>query len=119
MMIANLHRNFYLSGNRFHGNLPPSIFSKQSKIVHFDVSDNQLEGVLSFSTFANASSLYFLDLSYNLFHGNVPTLIFSNQSRISRFDVSGNQLEGVLSFSIFANASSLNPRSFKQLRFGS
>ncbi|GLT64442.1 hypothetical protein SLA2020_369350 [Shorea laevis] len=31
----------------------------------FDVSDNQLEGVLSFSTFANASSLQYLDLSSN------------------------------------------------------
>ncbi|GLT64454.1 hypothetical protein SLA2020_369470 [Shorea laevis] len=63
--------------------------------------------VLSFSTFANASSLTYLDLSSNRFHGNLPPLLFSSQSKIETFDVSGNQLEGVLSFSTFANASSL------------
>jgi hypothetical protein len=105
-MIANL-QELDLSGNHLHGNLPSSIFSKQSKIALFSVSGNQLEGGLSFSTFLNASSLEILDLSDNLFHGNVPPLIFSNQSKILRFDVSGNQLEGDLSFSIFANVSSL------------
>jgi Leucine-rich repeat (LRR) protein len=77
----------------------------RSRLLMFQ--DNQLEGVLSFSTFANASSLTYLDLSSNRFHGNLPPLLFSNQSKIETFDVSGNQLEGVLSFSTFANASSL------------
>jgi Leucine-rich repeat (LRR) protein len=63
-MIQNLQRLFLLN-NRLHGNLPPSIFSKQSKIEWFDVSYNQLDGVLSFSIFANASSLKVLDLSGN------------------------------------------------------
>ncbi|XP_062147229.1 receptor-like protein 56 [Alnus glutinosa] len=105
-MIGNL-QYLDLSSNRFHGNLPPSIFSKQSKIWVFDVSDNQLDGLLSFSTFANASSLQYLYLSGNRFHGNLPPSIFSKQSKISYFDVSANQLDGVLSFSTFANASSL------------
>ncbi|XP_035540035.1 receptor-like protein 14 [Juglans regia] len=47
------------------GNLPSSIFSNQSKITTFEVSGNRLEGVLSFSILANASSLYHLDLSNN------------------------------------------------------
>ncbi|XP_062145961.1 receptor-like protein 56 [Alnus glutinosa] len=63
-MIGNLEV-LYLSNNRLYGNLPPSIFSNQSKIEYFDVSANQLDGVLSFSTFANASSLKYLDLSSN------------------------------------------------------
>jgi Leucine-rich repeat (LRR) protein len=62
--IGNLHE-LILSNNRLYGNLPPSIFSKQSKIMKFDVSANKLDGVLSFSTFANASSLKYLDLSSN------------------------------------------------------
>ncbi|KAG2705711.1 hypothetical protein I3760_05G069100 [Carya illinoinensis] len=41
------------------------IFSNQSKITKFKVSDNRLEGVLSFSIFANASNLNLLDLSNN------------------------------------------------------
>jgi hypothetical protein len=131
-MIENLQK-LILSNNRLYGNLPPSIFSKQSKITWIDVSANQLDGVLSFSTFANASSLQylnlssnqlegvlpfsifanapslqFLDLSGNHFRANLPPLLFSNQSRIQWFDVSSNQLEGVLPFSIFANAPSLN-----------
>ncbi|XP_062147201.1 receptor-like protein 14 [Alnus glutinosa] len=63
LTLSNNHLD--LSGNRFHGNLPPSLFSKQSKIRSFFVSANQLDGVLSFSTFANASSLQYLDLSSN------------------------------------------------------
>ncbi|XP_062146061.1 receptor-like protein 56 [Alnus glutinosa] len=63
-MIGNLDV-LLLSNNRLYGNLPPSIFSNQSKIGYFDVSANQLDGVLSFSTFANASSLQNLDLSSN------------------------------------------------------
>jgi hypothetical protein len=63
-MIANL-QTLFLGYNRLHGNIPPSIFSKQNKIAWFDVSDNQLDGVLSFSIFANASSLVELDLSRN------------------------------------------------------
>ncbi|XP_062147176.1 receptor-like protein 56 [Alnus glutinosa] len=105
-MIGNL-QNLILSNNRLYGNLPPSIFSKQSKIQMFDVSANQLDGVLSFSTFANASSLQYLNLSSNRFHGNLPPSIFSKQSKIKFFEVSANQLDGVLSFSTFANASSL------------
>ncbi|KAG6709464.1 hypothetical protein I3842_06G133600 [Carya illinoinensis] len=54
-----------ISNNRFHGNLPSSIFSNQSQISSFDVSGNQLEGPVLFSIFANASSLYYLDLSNN------------------------------------------------------
>ncbi|KAE8055797.1 hypothetical protein FH972_012619 [Carpinus fangiana] len=63
-MIENIE-GFFLSNNRLYGNLPPSMFSKQSKIADFDVSNNQLDGVLSFSTFANASRLRYLDLSNN------------------------------------------------------
>jgi Leucine-rich repeat (LRR) protein len=63
-MIGNLE-GLSLSNNRLYGNLPPSIFSNQSKIQVFAVSANQLDGVLSFSTFANASSLQHLDLSSN------------------------------------------------------
>ncbi|XP_062145956.1 receptor-like protein 13 [Alnus glutinosa] len=63
-MIGNLEV-LDLSGNHFHGNIPPSIFSNQSNIRAFAVSANQLDGVLSFSTFANASSLLHLDLSSN------------------------------------------------------
>jgi Leucine-rich repeat (LRR) protein len=105
-MIGNL-QDLILSNNHLYGNLPPSIFSEQSKIKVFHVSANQLDGVLLFSTFANASSLQYLDLSSNLFHGNLPPSLFSKQSKIKTFDVSDNQLEGVLSFSTFANASSL------------
>nr|POE92889.1 putative inactive leucine-rich repeat receptor kinase xiao [Quercus suber] len=54
-----------LSGNRFHGNVPPLLLSNQSKIVLLDVSSNQLEGVLSFSIFANVTSLEYIDLSNN------------------------------------------------------
>jgi Leucine-rich repeat (LRR) protein len=103
-MIGSLE-TLYLSNNHLYGSLPPSIFSKQSKIMDFRASDNQLNG--SFSTFANASSLQFLDLSGNRFNGNIPPSIFSKQSNIIGFDVSANQLDGVLSFSTFANASSL------------
>jgi Leucine-rich repeat (LRR) protein len=105
-MIGSL-QELILSNNRLYGNLPSSILSKQSKIQMFDVSANQLDGVLSFSTFANASSLQYLNLSGNRFHGNLPPSIFSKQSKIKFFDVSANQLDGVLSFSTFANASSL------------
>jgi len=63
-MIPNLQRLF-LWNNRLHGNLPQSIFSEQSKIAWFDVEENQLDGVLSFSIFANASSLVYLGLSRN------------------------------------------------------
>jgi hypothetical protein len=63
-MIGNL-QDLILSNNHLYGNLPPSIFSEQSKIKVFHVSANQLDGVLSFSTFANASSLEELDLSSN------------------------------------------------------
>ncbi|XP_062145654.1 receptor-like protein 56 [Alnus glutinosa] len=63
-MIGNL-QYLFLSNNRLYGNLPPSIFSNQSKIVYFLASNNQLDEVLSFSTFANASSLQYLDLSSN------------------------------------------------------
>ncbi|XP_062146706.1 receptor-like protein 56 [Alnus glutinosa] len=105
-MIGNLEV-LRLSNNRLYGNPLPSIFSNQSKIEYFDVSANQLDGVLSFSTFANTSCLRYLDLSSNRFHGNLPPSIFSNQSKIVMFDVSANQLDGVLSFSTFANASSL------------
>lgn len=38
-----------LSGNRFHGNVPPLLLSNQSKIVLLDVSSNQLEGVIIFN----------------------------------------------------------------------
>jgi Leucine-rich repeat (LRR) protein len=105
-MIGNLER-LYLSNNNLSGNLSPSIFSNQSKIQVFDVSINQLNGVLPFSTFANASSLQYLLLWNNHFHGNLPPSIFSKQNNIQWFDVSGNQLDGVLSFSTFANTSSL------------
>ncbi|KAB1206551.1 LRR receptor-like serine/threonine-protein kinase ERECTA [Morella rubra] len=98
----------HLGSNHFQGDIPSSIFSAQGKIETFDVSDNQLEGDLSFSIFANASTLTFLNLSSNRFHGNLPSSIFSNSSKISLFDVSSNRLGGLLSFSIFANASSLN-----------
>jgi Leucine-rich repeat (LRR) protein len=63
-MIGNL-QELILSYNRLYGNLPPSIFSNQSKIEYFLASNNQLDEVLSFSTFANASSLLHLDLSSN------------------------------------------------------
>ncbi|XP_059441757.1 receptor-like protein 14 [Corylus avellana] len=105
-MIENIEE-IHISNNRLHGNLPPSIFSKQSKITDFDVANNQLEGVLSSSTFDNASSLESLDLSDNLFHGNLPQSIFSQESKIMYLYAFSNQLEGVLSFSIFANASRL------------
>ncbi|XP_062145934.1 receptor like protein 21-like [Alnus glutinosa] len=85
----------------------PSCLGMIEMLQRLHLSDNQLEGVLSSSIFANASSLKYLDLSGNHFHGNLPLLLFSNQSRIWRFDLSSNQLEGVLPFSIFANASRL------------
>jgi len=85
----------------------PSCLGMIEKLYRLHLSDNQLEGVLSSSLFANASNLGYLDFSGNHFHGNLPPLLFSNQSRIWRFDVSSNQLEGVLPFSIFANASRL------------
>ena len=63
-MISNLEVIF-LQGNCLYDNIPPSIFSNQSHIESFDVSNNQLKGVLSFSAFVNASSLKELDLSSN------------------------------------------------------
>ena len=53
------------TGNRFHYNLPQLLLSNLSKIILFDVSGNQLEGVVSFSIFANISYLKYLDLSNN------------------------------------------------------
>lgn len=63
--IQNLEQ-LDLSNNRLSGNVPPSLFVNGSSIRLFDVSGNQLKGLLPFSsTFANASSLYYLDLSNN------------------------------------------------------
>uniref|UniRef100_A0A7N2N6K4 Uncharacterized protein n=2 Tax=Quercus lobata TaxID=97700 RepID=A0A7N2N6K4_QUELO len=58
-------KQLVLSGNRFHGNVPPLLLSNQSKIELLDVSSNQLEGVLSFSIFANVTGLKYIDLSNN------------------------------------------------------
>jgi Leucine-rich repeat (LRR) protein len=115
-MIRNLV-GLYLYNNSLYGNIPPSIFSNQSKIEYFNVLANQLDGVLSFSNFANASSLQGLDLSGNRFHGTLPPSLFSKQSKIKSFDVSDNQLDGVLSFSTFANASSLQYLDLSGNRF--
>jgi hypothetical protein len=52
----------------------------------------RLWGFIIFLTFANASSLEYLNLSGNRFCGNLPPSIFSKQSKIMEFDVSANQL---------------------------
>ena len=132
-LIENLEQ-LDLSGNRFHGNVPPLLLSNQSKITLFDVSGNQLEGVLSMSIFANISNLQYLDLSNNYLlevetespswvptlqlsrlnlancnlnknNGHVVPSFISTQFYLNWLDLSHNSIEGSIPCQLLFNSS--------------
>jgi Leucine-rich repeat (LRR) protein len=79
---------------------------KLEKLEEFDVSMNNLEGILP-SCINNLTSLRLLDLSMNKFSGNISSSWIASLKSLQYIDLSHNKFEGVFSFSSLANHSQL------------
>ncbi|KAI0511366.1 hypothetical protein KFK09_011996 [Dendrobium nobile] len=80
-----------LSGNLFHGFIPPSLGSL-SGLELLDLSGNKFEGLIP-SSLGSLGSLKSLNLSNNFLIGGIPNEL-KNIERLQEFQISGNNLNG-------------------------
>ncbi|XP_048227499.1 receptor-like protein 9DC3 [Ricinus communis] len=89
--IQTLLTTIDLSGNRFTGNIPPSIGMLKS-LKELNMSHNKFTGKIQ-ASLRNLANLESLDLSSNSFTGQIPTELV-DLTFLEFFNVSYNQLEG-------------------------
>ncbi|KAD4585367.1 hypothetical protein E3N88_22968 [Mikania micrantha] len=78
--LKNLHE-LDLSYNMFDGKLP-KCFNRLSSLKWFDISSNQLTGVIPSSLIINLTSLKYVDFSHNKFEGSFSFSWFSNHTKL-------------------------------------
>ncbi|KAD4585433.1 hypothetical protein E3N88_23034 [Mikania micrantha] len=81
--LKNLHE-LDLSSNIFDGKLP-ECFNRLSSLQLFDISSNQLTGVLLSSVITNLTSLKYVDFRSNKFEGSFSLSWFSNLTELKYF----------------------------------
>lgn len=89
-------RSFFLSHNRFDGEIPDAVFSSMSRLKKLWLDHNQFSGPIPTSIF-NATKLTELRLDDNAFDGLIPSL---NLSSLKSFNASNNRLTGPIPASL-------------------
>nr|XP_048326648.1 receptor-like protein 54 [Ziziphus jujuba var. spinosa] len=85
-----------ISNNMLTGEIPP-LFCNMSSFHNLDLSNNNLDGIVSKCLGNSSKTLLALNLRNNSFHAMIPQLCSSNNaSHLKMIDVSYNQFEGKL-----------------------
>ncbi|XP_057969375.1 cuscuta receptor 1-like [Malania oleifera] len=97
--LTNL-RLLDLSKNQFTRKLSESLISSLTAMEYIDFSNNFLEGLFSFSSFANHSKLELttIDLSHNNLTGHFPKLLLENNPGLEYLLLRNNSLVGQFRF---------------------
>ncbi|XP_059629121.1 receptor-like protein EIX2 [Cornus florida] len=87
-----------LSANSFNSSIYSWLFNFNTTLVHVDLSDNNLQGLIP-DSFGNLNSLAYLDLTLNQLEGGIPKSI-GNCTSLQILNLAWNQLGGSLPHSI-------------------
>mmetsp|Transcript_41852 Transcript_41852/g.47355 ORF Transcript_41852/g.47355 Transcript_41852/m.47355 type:complete len:654 (-) Transcript_41852:226-2187(-) len=98
--ITNLKalRTLELYDNQFTGTLPVGMLSDLSNLERFDLSKNDLAGVLP--VVGALSALTYLDLSDNNFAGSIPIDIPNNLNALTTLELDDNRFTGSIPFGL-------------------
>ncbi|KAL1542432.1 receptor-like protein 31 [Salvia divinorum] len=102
--FANLTKLIHvdLSYNDLTGSFPPTLFANLTKLSHVDFSFNDMTGSLPSTLFANLTKLSHVALSYNSLTGSLPSTLFEGLSNLVNLDLYKNSFLGNIPQSLFA-----------------
>ncbi|KAF8048027.1 hypothetical protein N665_2714s0003 [Sinapis alba] len=92
-----------LSGNDFHGTVPP-FFGSCSLLESLVLSSNNISGELPMDTLLKMRALKILDLSFNEFSGELPESLTNLSASLVTLDLSSNNFSGPILPSLCRNA---------------
>ncbi|PON85647.1 Leucine-rich repeat receptor kinase [Trema orientale] len=92
--MGNL-QSLLLAVNRFHGEIPATLFDSCSGLVELDLSDNELFGTIP-DALTSCSSLESIDLSKNNFSGELPMATLMKLTNLRSLALSHNSFSGIL-----------------------
>ena len=87
-------RYLLVRSNELYSNIPAGVFRMDSPLVHVDLSDNMLSGVIPQKAFMNMQNLRMFNVSVNSLTGGLPDV--ANLPVLEVFSASTNSLRGKL-----------------------